>query len=285
MAACGEPEVVGRAGERRRRNAAFGGRALEKDVPAKYLNSPETPLFHKGDNLYNLAAARQAAHNGAPLIVVEGYVDVIAMTLAGFPQVVAPLGTALTEDQLSLLWRMSGEPVICLDGDKAGRRAARRALEACLPQVTDNKTIKFLFLPQEHDPDSYVREFGADAFAQEINEAMPLSQFLLREVTTEHDLDTPEGRARVQFDAKPLLQAMTPTALRLQIVRGLANLTGGGASGPSAASTDGGSARNGSTAARKAASSPASGRWPTATRCHTSSKLWIPASAATSWPR
>jgi DNA primase len=123
------------------------------------------------------------------------------------------------------LLRQTDAVIFSFDGDKAGRRAARRALEACLPQVTDNKTIKFLFLPTEHDPDSYVREFGGDAFAQEINDAMPLSQFLLREVTGDHDLTTPEGRARAQFDAKPLLQSMTPTSLRLQIVRGLASLT------------------------------------------------------------
>jgi DNA primase len=110
------------------------------------------------------------------------------------------------------LLRQTDSVIFSFDGDKAGRRAARRALEACLPQVSDNKTIKFLFLPQEHDPDSYVREFGYEAFAREIDEAMPLSQFLLREVTTEHDLTTPEGRARAQFDAKPMLQAMTPTA-------------------------------------------------------------------------
>jgi DNA primase len=123
------------------------------------------------------------------------------------------------------LLRQTDHVIFSFDGDKAGRRAARRALEACLPQVTDNKTIKFLFLPQEHDPDSFVRERGFDAFEQEISDAMPLSQFLLREVTAEHDLGTPEGRARAQFDAKPLLQAMTPSGLRLQIVRGLASLT------------------------------------------------------------
>ncbi len=115
--------------------------------------------------------------------------------------------------------------IFSFDGDKAGRRAARRALEACLPQVSDDKTIKFLFLPREHDPDSFVRERGAEAFEQEIADAMPLSQFLLREVTQEHDLDTPEGRAHAQFEAKPLLQAMTPSSLRLQIVRGLASMT------------------------------------------------------------
>src|SRR6478736_5086213 len=116
----------------RGRVIAFGGRALEKDVPAKYLNSPETPLFHKGDNLYNLASARAAAHKGAPLIAVEGYVDVIAMVQAGYEATVAPLGTALTTEQLGLLWKMADEPMLCFDGDDAGRRAAYRALDLAL---------------------------------------------------------------------------------------------------------------------------------------------------------
>jgi DNA primase len=202
----------------------FGGRVLDGGEP-KYLNSPETPLFQKGHELYGLFEARQAIRDAGYVLVTEGYMDVVALAQLGFPQAVATLGTACTSTHVQKLLRQTDNVIFSFDGDKAGRRAARRALEACLPQVTDNKTIRFLFLPQEHDPDSYVREFGADAFAQEINEAMPLSQFLLREVMTEHDLDTPEGRARVQFDAKPLLQSMTPTALRLQIVRGLANLT------------------------------------------------------------
>ena len=116
----------------RGRVIAFGGRALQKDAPAKYLNSPETPLFHKGATLYNIATARAAAHQGAPVVVVEGYVDVIAMVEAGFPAAVAPLGTALTEDQLALLWKMADEPVLCFDGDGAGRRAAYRAIDMAL---------------------------------------------------------------------------------------------------------------------------------------------------------
>jgi DNA primase len=202
----------------------FGGRVLDGGEP-KYLNSPETPLFNKGQELYGLFEARQAIRDAGYVLVTEGYMDVVALAQLGFPQAVATLGTACTSTHIQKLLRQTDNVVFSFDGDKAGRRAARRALDACLPQVSDNKTIRFLFLPQEHDPDSYVREFGGDAFAQEINDAMPLSQFLLREVTTEHDLDTPEGRARVQFDAKPLLQSMTPSALRLQIVRGLANLT------------------------------------------------------------
>ena len=202
----------------------FGGRVLDGGEP-KYLNSPETPLFQKGLELYGLFEARQAIRDAGYVLVTEGYMDVVALAQLGFPQAVATLGTACTSTHVQKLLRQTDNVIFSFDGDKAGRRAARRALEACLPQVSDNKTIQFLFLPQEHDPDSYVREFGADAFAQEIAEAMPLSQFLIREVTGEHDLSTPEGRAKTQFDAKPMLQAMTPSSLRLQIVRMLASLT------------------------------------------------------------
>jgi DNA primase len=202
----------------------FGGRVLDNGEP-KYLNSPETPLFQKGLELYGLFEARQAIRDAGYVLVTEGYMDVVALAQLGFPQAVATLGTACTSTHVQKLLRQTDNVIFSFDGDKAGRRAARRALEACLPQVSDNKTIQFLFLPEKHDPDSFVREFGAEAFAQEINDAMPLSQFLLREVTGEHDLSTPEGRAATQYDAKPLLQAMTPSSLRLQIVRGLASLT------------------------------------------------------------
>ncbi|NML61138.1 DNA primase [Massilia sp. RP-1-19] len=202
----------------------FGGRVLDSGEP-KYLNSPETPLFQKGLELYGLFEARQAIRDAGYVLVTEGYMDVVALAQLGFPQAVATLGTACTSTHVQKLLRQIDTVIFSFDGDKAGRKAARRALEACLPQVTDDKIIKFLFLPQEHDPDSFVRERGADAFEQEIHEAMPLSQFLLREVSAEHDLSEPEGRARVQFDAKPLLQSMAPSALRLQIVRGLAGLT------------------------------------------------------------
>nr|WP_187363251.1 DNA primase [Massilia frigida] len=202
----------------------FGGRVLDQGEP-KYLNSPETPLFQKGLELYGLFEARQAIRDAGYVLVTEGYMDVVALAQLGFPQAVATLGTACTSTHVQKLLRQTDSVIFSFDGDKAGRRAARRALEACLPQVSDNKIIKFLFLPAEHDPDSFVREFGADVFEQEIHEAMPLSQFLLREVSAEHDLSTPEGRARVQFDAKPLLQSMSPSSLRLQIVRGLASMT------------------------------------------------------------
>jgi DNA primase len=202
---------------------AFGGRVLDHGEP-KYLNSPETPLFSKGFELYGLFEARQAIRDAGYVLVTEGYMDVVALAQMGFPQAVATLGTACTTNHVQKLLRQTDTVIFSFDGDKAGR-AARRALEACLPHVSDNKTIKFLFLPTEHDPDSYVRAHGAEAFEHEIFEAMPLSQFLLKEVVGEHDLNGPEGRARAQFDAKPLLQAMTPTSLRLQIVRGLAQLT------------------------------------------------------------
>ena len=203
---------------------AFGGRVLGDGEP-KYLNSPETPLFSKGFELYGLFEARQAIRDAGYVLVTEGYMDVVALAQMGFPQAVATLGTACTATHVQKLLRQTDNVIFSFDGDKAGRRAARRALEASLPHVADDKKIKFLFLPAEHDPDSYIRAYSAEAFEEQVRLAMPLSQFLLKEVAGEHDLSTPEGRASVQFDAKPLLQAMTPSALRLQIVRGLAALT------------------------------------------------------------
>ncbi|MGV8894114.1 MAG: DNA primase [Burkholderiaceae bacterium] len=202
----------------------FGGRILDSGEP-KYLNSPETPLFQKGLELYGLFEARQAIRTAGYVLVTEGYMDVVALAQLGFPQAVATLGTACTPTHVQKLLRQTDHVVFSFDGDSAGRRAARRALDGCLPMATDNKVIKFLFLPAEHDPDSYVREMGADAFSQQIQDAMPLSQFLLKEVIGDNDLATPEGRARVQFDAKPLLQAMPASSLRLQIVRSLSQLT------------------------------------------------------------
>jgi len=201
----------------------FGGRVLGAGEP-KYLNSPETPLFHKGSELYGLFEARQAIREAGYVLVTEGYMDVVALAQLGFPQAVATLGTACTPIHVQKLLRQSDQVIFSFDGDKAGRRAARRALEASLPHAADNKSIKFLFLPSEHDPDSYVREFGSNGFKKMVDDAMPLSQFLLQEVAEENDLNTAEGRARMQFDAKPLLQAMPASALRLQLVRGLAQL-------------------------------------------------------------
>ena len=202
----------------------FGGRILDSGEP-KYLNSPETPLFQKGSELYGLFEARQAIREAGYVLVTEGYMDVVALAQLGFPQVVATLGTACTSVHVQKLLRQTDNVIFSFDGDGAGRRAARRALEASLPYATDDKSVKFLFLPTEHDPDSYIRALGAEAFARQVQDAMPLSQFLLKEVVADHDLGTPEGRARTQFDAKPLLQALPASGLRLQIVRGLAQLT------------------------------------------------------------
>ncbi|MBY0573957.1 MAG: DNA primase [Undibacterium sp.] len=202
----------------------FGGRILDQGEP-KYLNSPETPLYQKGLELYGLFEARQAIRDAGYVLVTEGYMDVVALAQLGFPQAVATLGTACTSTHVQKLLRQTDHVIFSFDGDNAGRRAARRALDACLSQVNDNKNIKFLFLPKEHDPDSFVRTYGAEAFAQEVQSAMPLSQFFLKEVSGDSDLNTAEGRAKTQFDAKPLLQQMAPSGLRLQLVRGLASLT------------------------------------------------------------
>ncbi|WP_050462379.1 DNA primase [Herbaspirillum autotrophicum] len=202
----------------------FGGRVMDGGEP-KYLNSPETPLFQKGSELYGLFEARQAIREAGYALVTEGYMDVVALSQLGFPQAVATLGTACTPIHVQKLLRQTDCVIFSFDGDSAGRRAARRALDACLIHASDNKVIKFLFLPTEHDPDSYVREMGAEAFEQQIKDAMPLSQFLLKEVTGDNDLRTPEGRARVQFEAKPMLQALPASSLRLQIVRSLAQIT------------------------------------------------------------
>jgi DNA primase len=151
--------------------------------------------------------------------------DVVALSQFGFSQAVATLGTACTPVHVQKLLRQTDQVIFSFDGDTAGRRAARRALEACLPHATDNRTLKFLFLPTEHDPDSYIREHGNDAFERMVHESIPLSQFLIAQVTEDKDLITAEGRARAQYDAKPMLQAMPPSSLRLQLLRQLAQIT------------------------------------------------------------
>lgn len=203
---------------------AFGGRILEKGEP-KYLNSPETPLFQKGNELYGLFEARQAIRDAGYVLVVEGYMDVVALAQMGFEQTVATLGTACTPVQVQKLMRQTDRVVFSFDGDNAGRGAAKRALEACLPLVSDTKSVAFLFLPPEHDPDSYIREYGAQAFEEQVKKAVPLSEFLLQAIVSGNDLNTLEGRARAQHRAKPWYQAMVPSALRLQILRALARMT------------------------------------------------------------
>jgi DNA primase len=182
----------------RGRVIAFGGRALEKDVAAKYLNSPETPLFHKGDNLYNLAAARLATHNGAPLVVVEGYVDVIAMVGAGFAASVAPLGTALTENQLALLWKMADEPILCFDGDKAGQKAAWRAADLALPHLLPGKSLRFALLPEGQDPDDLARTSGRAAIEEVIGAARGLAEVIWSREIEGGSFATPERRAALE---------------------------------------------------------------------------------------
>src|ERR1700685_3203457 len=184
----------------RGRVIAFGGRALEKEVSAKYLNSPETPLFHKGATLYNIAAARKATHDGARVIAVEGYVDVIAMVTAGFEGTVAPLGTALTADQLGLMWRMADEPILCFDGDDAGRRAAYRALDIALPLIKPGKSLKLAALPDGQDPDDLVRSGGREAVDDVLSAARPLADMLWARETEAGPFTTPERRAA--FEAR-----------------------------------------------------------------------------------
>jgi DNA primase len=182
----------------RGRVIAFGGRALEKDVAAKYMNSPETPLFHKGDNLYHHAPARLAAHSGASLIVVEGYVDVIAMVTSGFAASVAPLGTALTENQLALLWKMADEPILCFDGDKAGQKAAHRAAEMALPHLKPGKSLRFALLPEGQDPDDLARSGGRAAIEEVMSAARPLAEIIWSREIEGGSFATPERRAALE---------------------------------------------------------------------------------------
>jgi DNA primase len=196
------------------RIVAFGGRALDKEVAAKYLNSPETPLFHKGSMLYNGASARKAAHLGAPVIAVEGYVDVIAMVTAGHEATVAPLGTALTTDQLTLLWKMADEPILCFDGDGAGHRAAGRAADLALPLVKPGKSLRFASLPEGHDPDDLVRSGGAGAVAEVLAAARPLADVLwTREMETGR-FDTPERRAGFEARINELMNTIADETVR-----------------------------------------------------------------------
>ena len=182
----------------RGRVIAFGGRALDKDVSAKYLNSPETPLFHKGATLYNIASARKAAHEGARVVAVEGYIDAIAMVIAGYEATVAPLGTALTADQLALMWRMADEPILCFDGDDAGRRAAYRALDLALPLIKPGKSLKLAALPDGQDPDDLVRSGGREAVEDVLAAARPLAEVLWTRESEAGPFNTPERRAALE---------------------------------------------------------------------------------------
>ncbi|WP_085316381.1 DNA primase [Derxia lacustris] len=201
----------------------FGGRVIGKGEP-KYLNSPETPVFQKGNELYGLFEAREAIRERGYALVVEGYMDVVALAQSGFGNAVATLGTACTPVHVQKLLRQIDRVVFSFDGDKAGRKAAWRALEASLPHAGDDKLLSFLFLPPEHDPDSFVRERGAAAFEAEVASAMPLSAFLLHELAADCDLRTAEGRSRLMSSAKPLIGQVAGAALRTQLGNELARL-------------------------------------------------------------
>lgn len=208
----------------------FGGRVLGDEKP-KYLNSPETPVFSKGLELYGLYEARSAIRDMGYVLVTEGYMDVVALAQLGFANAVATLGTACTSEHVKKLFRHTDSVVFSFDGDEAGRRASRRALEAVLPFATDTRTIKFLFLPTEprkHDPDSYIREYGPEAFTRQISEAVPLSRFLIDSAREGCDLATAEGRARFTSQARPLWSALPDSAdgstLRRQLLGEIASL-------------------------------------------------------------
>jgi DNA primase len=215
--------------DRRGRVIGFGGRVLAPDASPKYLNSPETPLFHKGRELYGLWQVRQA-HQAIPrLLVVEGYMDVIALFQHGLPQAVATLGTATTADHAELLFRNAPDVVFCFDGDAAGRRAAGRALESVLPRLKDGRQAFFLFLPEGEDPDSLVRSEGAAGLEQRLAGAVPLSQYLFDSLSADINLGTLDGKARLAERAKPLLAQLPDGAFADLMRQRLTELTGVGA--------------------------------------------------------
>jgi DNA primase len=199
----------------------FGGRVLDSGEP-KYLNSPETPVFSKGRELYGLYEARTAIRKAGYALVVEGYMDVVALAQWGLGHAVATLGTACTEDHVRRLMRFTDSVVFSFDGDAAGRKAAARALEACLPHASDTRSIRFLFLPPEHDPDSYIREHGAAAFEAAVQQAVPLSKQMLALAAAGCEMDTPEGRARFAHQAHPLWAALPEGALQRQMLQAFA---------------------------------------------------------------
>jgi len=194
----------------------FGGRIIAKGEP-KYLNSPETLLFSKGNELYGLWEARSAINTAHHVLVVEGYMDVVSLAQQGITNAVATLGTSTTTQHVHKLLRASDRVVFSFDGDAAGRKAAWRALQVCLPLLRDDVSLRFLFLPQGHDPDSFVREQGAAAFQEAVTAALPLSRFLLDELASHHNLHEAEGRAACVHEAKPLISQIQAEVLRVQI--------------------------------------------------------------------
>ncbi len=212
--------------DRRGRVIAFGGRVLEKDDGPKYLNSPETPLFHKGRELYGLWQVRQAHSKIPRLIVVEGYMDVVALFQYGITTAVATLGTATTPDHAELLFRNAGDVYFCFDGDRAGRGAAWKALESVLPRMRDGRQAFFLFLPDGEDPDSLLRAEGADGFQRQLEHAVPLSEFFFNEVGHDSNLATLDGKARLAERCRPLLAQIPDGAFRDLMQQQLASQTG-----------------------------------------------------------
>ena len=201
----------------------FGGRVLGDEKP-KYLNSPETPVFSKGRELYGLFEARGALREEGYALVTEGYMDVVALAQHGLPNAVATLGTACTNDHVQKLFRFTDTVVFSFDGDAAGRRAAHKALDSALPHATDTRSIKFLFLPTEHDPDSFIRAFGKDAFTRFVADAVPLSRFLIESASEGCDLGTAEGRAHMASNARPRWSTMPDGALKRQLLGDIAEL-------------------------------------------------------------
>jgi DNA primase len=197
----------------RGRVIAFGGRILDQGEP-KYLNSPETPLFHKGSELYGLYEARQAHGDFKRLMIVEGYMDVVRLHQAGITYAVATLGTATTQEHLNKIFRLTSEVVFCFDGDRAGRQAAWRALDNALPLARDGRELRFLFLPDGQDPDSLVGAEGMEAFEARLSTAMPLSEYLVQQLLAQTDLEHADGRAKLAALAKPLFTRMPDGVLR-----------------------------------------------------------------------
>jgi DNA primase len=230
----------------RGRTIGFGGRVLDKGEP-KYLNSPETELFHKGRELYGLYEARQATRNLARLLVVEGYMDVVRLHQAGITHAVATLGTATTPEHLQRIFRLVGEVVFCFDGDRAGRAAAWRALENAVSEVKQGRQLRFLFLPDGHDPDTLIGEEGAQAFETRIGTAVPLADYLIGELASRCDVASVDGRARLVELARPLIQRIPSDVYRELLTAQLASVVGmpaarltqllGTAAGPDAAPT------------------------------------------------
>jgi DNA primase len=212
--------------DRRGRPIAFGGRVIEKDDGPKYLNSPETALFHKGRELYGLHEARQASSRLRRLVVVEGYMDVVSLAQFGITEAVATLGTATTREHAELLFRNAPDVVFCFDGDRAGRQAAWRAVENVLPRMRDGRQALFLFVPEGEDPDTIVRKEGAAGFETRLAQTVPLSEFLFAELSADVDLKSLEGRARLAERARPLIAQVPDGAFRDLLGARLAELTG-----------------------------------------------------------